>query len=214
MMRSVYLYGYLAEKYGEKFTLDVASIGEAIQALDANFGDFKESIRGGEFYVACGEEINEETNLAKEELPLIFEQGDFHIAPVIAGKKSGLLKAVVGVVLIAVAVVATIYTGPAGAGFFSALTSGWSGVAFSMGVSLTLSGVATMMAGNPQTPQVAPYRERERADARPSFIFDGAVNRTEQGGPVPVIYGEVITGSIVMSGSVRVEQMPYEGEAS
>lgn len=50
----------------------------------------------------------------------------------------------------------------------------------------------------------------ERPDERPSFLYNGAVNITEQGYPVPLVYGIHTTGSIVVSAGVTVEQIPYE----
>jgi len=51
-----------------------------------------------------------------------------------------------------------------------------------------------------------------RSDERPSFLFNGPVNVVEQGYPVPLVYGTHMTGSIIISAGVEVEDIPYEAE--
>lgn len=40
-----------------------------------------------------------------------------------------------------------------------------------------------------------------------SFIYNGAINTMDQGGPVPLIYGYFMTGSTVVSTSIDIEQL-------
>jgi predicted phage tail protein len=49
-----------------------------------------------------------------------------------------------------------------------------------------------MLAKNPQT----------KPNDTASYLFNGPVNTTEQGNPVPVLYGRLIVGSQVVSASV------------
>jgi predicted phage tail protein len=110
------------------------------------------------------------------------------------------LNIVIGVVLVA----ATWYAGGAGGWGWSALqTGGWAYQAgMAIGVSLALSGISQLMSPTPQISSKGYEREAEK----PSFVFNGPVNRTEQGGPITLVYGEIITGSIVVGGSIDSEE--------
>ena len=58
MLRNVFLYGDLAEKYGEVHRFDIGSVGEAVRALEANFPGFKRSIdREANYIVVRGEDL-------------------------------------------------------------------------------------------------------------------------------------------------------------
>lgn len=48
----------------------------------------------------------------------------------------------------------------------------------------------------------------EAADNQPSFMFNGAVNVVEEGYAVPIVYGQVLTGSVVISVGTEVENIP------
>ena len=69
-----------------------------------------------------------------------------------------------------------------------------------MGAGLILSGVADMLTPTPKTPE---FEE----DPQNSFYFSGVVNSARPGTPVPVCYGEVLTGSTTISSSVDVNQV-------
>jgi hypothetical protein len=49
-----------------------------------------------------------------------------------------------------------------------------------------------------------------KADERPSFLYNGAINVIEQGYAVPIVYGTHMTGSIVVSAGVDITEMPYD----
>jgi len=44
-------------------------------------------------------------------------------------------------------------------------------------------------------------------DPRLSFSFNGLQNTSRAGTPVPIVYGEIFTGSVVISASVDTEQV-------
>ena len=44
-------------------------------------------------------------------------------------------------------------------------------------------------------------------DPRISFNFSGTQNTSRAGTPVPIVYGEIITGSVVISGAIDTEQV-------
>ena len=57
-------------------------------------------------------------------------------------------------------------------------------------------------------PSIGEYAAREAPDRRPSYPYDGPVNATAQGGPVPVIYGGPIrVGSTAVSSGIDAERV-------
>ena len=49
---------------------------------------------------------------------------------------------------------------------------------------------------------------QERPENKPSYLFNGAVNTTEQGQPIPLLYGELIVGSAVVSAGLTDKEIP------
>jgi predicted phage tail protein len=76
-------------------------------------------------------------------------------------------------------------------------------VAFGIGASLALGGIAQLLTPTPKNP-TGPDSE---SDPRKSYSFSGVQNTARQGVPIPVIYGEVITGSVVISAGVDITQI-------
>ena len=201
MRRTIHLGGDLISHCNglESHTLHVNSIGEAVRALDANYPGFKNKIkRDAEYYVLCGDELKEENAINDESIFMNFNKGDFHIIPKISGSKS-MAAAIATTVLGVVLMVVSIYVPPAGALGYGLITQG---LVFSIGLSLFASGI---LAAISPAPTVSNYGERESAEERPSFLFDGPGNTTEQGGPIPLIYGRMIVGSTLISSAMDAE---------
>ena len=69
-----------------------------------------------------------------------------------------------------------------------------------MGMSMVLGGVVQLL-----SPQQT-YDSAERPENRPSYNFNGPVNTTAQGHPVPLCYGRMIVGSAVISAGIETRQ--------
>lgn len=209
-MTTVYLYGHLGRRFGHRWRLDVQTPAEAVRAIIANRPDFhahliQHSTPG--YQVVVGTDI-----LTKEEaLRYPAGQQAIKIVPVVAGAAQGkdpVIGVIVGVVLVAVAVAAFMapvaLTGVALTTANSALTAAGSvvlSVGF-MGAGMVIGGIATLLAGNPNAPGPS-----ERPENKPSFIFNGAVNTTAQGHPVPIGYGRMRVGSAVISAGIAAEDV-------
>lgn len=199
-MRTVHLHGKLGEKYGSSFRLEIETAGEAVRALAANFKDFTETVREGSYEIVRGDYNSEEAMWLDEGDINEFRLGkaDLHIVPHLAGSKSsgqsgGTLKIVLGVALIGVALFAS------GGLLGAALPIGigtWGNVAM-VGAALALAGVSRLMT-----------QHQQNANQQSSFLLTGPGNSYAQGNPVPLIYGEVITGAELISGSIDVEWLP------
>ncbi|MGY2398772.1 tail assembly protein [Pseudomonas sp. SDO5271_S396] len=104
------------------------------------------------------------------------------IVPVIAGsKRAGLLQTIVGVVLIA-------------------LSPFTNGATLAPGLALTAGGVIQML-----SPQAKGLGTQDGPNNRPSYSFNGPVNTSVQGNPVPLLYGRMIVGSAVISAGIYSE---------
>ena len=197
-MRNVYLHGRLSKKFGHSHRLDVATAGEAIRAIMVNFEDFDKEIRKGSYHVVRGSDIDTGYSLDEHECAeLRLGNGDLHIVPVVKGsKRGGILKVILGVALAGVALFSGIGAG-FGAAAFGGLGVGatWGNIAI-LGLGLVAAGVSQLL---------SPEEDGEKKNE--SFTIAGPANIYEQGYPLPLIYGRVITGSLLASASVDIEDI-------
>jgi predicted phage tail protein len=86
-------------------------------------------------------------------------------------------------------------------------------VTSAIGASLILSGTAQLLSPQPaELPGLTGATggrgnsfdpvNNDPADNRSSYIYNGAVNLTAQGNPVPICYGRMRVGSVVVSAGV------------
>ena len=73
---------------------------------------------------------------------------------------------------------------------------------FGVGAALTLSGVSDILF---PLPKFDDFDSEE--DPRLSFSFNGIQQTNRAGTPVPIVYGEIFTGSVVIRASVDTEQV-------
>lgn len=196
-MATIILLGVLGRQFGRRHQMVVASAAEAVRALSANFSTFERELvssgeRGVGYKVLVG---RDELNLERLHEPS--GQQRITIAPVISGAGgNGLGQIILGAALIAVAWWNPMGWAAAGS-FLSQATL------YSVGTSMILGGVVQMIAPTPKASDPS-----ERPDNKPSYAFNGAVNTTAQGQPVPVGYGRLIVGSAVISAGIDVDEVP------
>ena len=202
MLRKLKLYGELAEFVGHKeFEIQVDSLGKAVSFLVNNFPQIEKYMNPQYYQVKVGNYA-----VDQEEIHHPIGQEDIHIVPVISGAGRGLGKILLGAALIAGAFFMPI-TVPYAPLSFSLKTGfvGGSLLAKSMvylGSALVLSGVSDMLFPVPK-----PKEFKSEQDPQLSFSFSGAQNTSRAGTPVPIVYGEIVTGSVVISGSVDTQQV-------
>ena len=203
MLRKVRLYGQLAKFIGKRvLEADISSAAESVKFLIANFPGAEQHIAQNYYRVQVAG-----TDLALEEVGLPIGADDVKIIPVVGGAGGkGVWKIIAGVALIGVAIFApTVGFGLGGSfGFGTAAGAGfWAGAAAfagNIGVALVLSGVADILTPTPKTPEF-------EDDPINSFSFSGVQNTGRAGTAVPVCYGEVLTGSVVISAELDVDQV-------
>ena len=199
MLRKLKLYGELAEFIGHKeFEVKVNSISQAVSFLVCNFPKSEAYIAERSYKVLVGD-----YEIGEDELAHPIGQSDLHFVPVIAGAGGGTRKFILGAALIGVGIISG-GTGFAlnstqGFGFFGGSLAATAG---NIGVALTLSGVADLLTPTPKTPDFS-----SEQDPRISFKFSGLQNTSRAGTPVPIVYGEIFTGSVVISAGVDTEQV-------
>ncbi len=205
MLRKVKLYGELAKFVGHKeFEVKVDSIGRAVSFLINNFPGIEKYMSPKYYQVKVGN-----YEIGEDELHYpIGQKEDIHFIPVISGAGRGLGKTLLGVALIGIAIAAP------GAGFMAGGGFGFAGAGamagkFSfaamlgnIGIGLTLMGVSEMLT---PLPEKRDFNSEE--DPRLSYNFSGTQNTSRAGTPVPICYGEIITGSVVISGSIDTQQV-------
>lgn len=145
----------------------------------------------------AGEDVSADSLTARLHEPLP-AGAVIHIVPRMEGAKSG---GVFQVVLGAVAVVAAFWTGGASMAAWGALSTGL----FTAGASMMLGGVAQMLTPQPKAPSM-----HSADNGKQNTYFSSLENMVAQGNPVPVPYGEIMTGSrrISQELSTRDESSP------
>jgi len=191
MLRKVKLYGKLAEFVGHKeFEVKVNSVAQAVSFLIHNFPNVEQHMSPQYYQVKVGN-----YDIDKDEINYPVGREDIHFIPVIAGA-GGAKKIFLGAALIGGAIL----TGGTSLAFtssgFAAAGGGFSfaALAGNIGIGLALSGVSEMLAPMPKSQDFS-----SEEDPRLSFSFSGVQNTSRAGTPVPIVYGEIITGSVVIS---------------
>jgi predicted phage tail protein len=205
MLRTVVLHGALGAQFGASFDLDVKSPVEAIRALIVQVKGFRQALREGHYRVLRLTEA-----LELEELKLRLGRAtEIHIVPVIEGSASGWGKILTGVAIIGLAIAAPYALGMAGglsATFGGISAIGFSGISFGtvagLGAAVALGGVAQMLSPAPTLAGGS-----AAVDRRDSFLFGSADNVTAQGVPVPLVFGEFVVGSVVISAGLSTEEI-------
>ena len=197
MLRKVKLYGELADFIGHK-ELDavINCTADAIRFLITNFEGLEAHMANRHYQVLVGDEDIDETELHNP-----IGKSDISIVPVIMGAGGGLGKTLLGVALIGFSI--------ASGGGFGALFSekglelGFFGnLAMNVGVGLTLMGVSEMLFPLPK-----PKDFSNEEDPRISFSFSGVQNTSRAGTSHPIAYGEIVTGSVVISAGIDTNQV-------
>lgn len=189
-MRVVRLSGELGKKFGRVHRFDVKSPAEAVRALCANFPEFQKELMTSEkrnigYKVFNGRHQSDEKELTDP------AASEIRIVPAIMGANAT-TRIIIGSVLVAAGLVANA-TGVGAAA---------SPYLIAAGTSLILGGVIELLSPVPKLKE-----PKERPENQPSYIFNGPVNTTAQGHPVPVGYGRLIVGGGIISAGISIDQI-------
>jgi predicted phage tail protein len=209
MMRTIHLYGKLKKEFGPSFRFDVMTAAEALRALNCAFpGKFVGALQNGYFKLVRGDRrsgMSLDLGLVNE-LKLGF--ADLHLIPVAKGAvmsqtAKGTTKVVLGAALIGGAIfmsggtLAAPLLGMGSAAFsVGGMAVSWGSIAL-VGLGLVLAGAATLLS----KPTVS-------TASNGINVNNGNIgNSGQQGDAVPLIYGEVLTGSVPISAQSDVEDI-------
>ena len=212
MLREIRVYGELAMFMGVKsFMAEARDAAEAMRYLLVNFAGLEAHMAQYDYRVLVGS-----YNIGEEELTYPVGQSIIRIIPVVVGAGGGVGKIIAGVAIVAL----SLLFAPAGAFAGTFFTLGAEAVKYGVGIglSLVLGGVSQLLT---PVPRIAPpsmassgaasyspstMRESE-LDPQKSYSFTGIQNTSAQGTPVPIIYGETIVGSVVISANISTQEV-------
>lgn len=202
VLREVRLYGPLRARFGRSHWLAVDSPAEAVRALCALFKGFREALAGHKgpgYRVLVGEGAR---TTARDEYSMAVTAGAarvLRIAPVLHGaKRAGVLGIVVGVALMIFApyIAGALYSAGMSVGATGAFLTG----ASTLSTAMILGGVIQLL---------SPQRVGRGAEAQreASYNFNGPVNINSTGGPVPLIIGRMLVGSVTASTGMSTDDI-------
>lgn len=204
MLTTIRLYGRLAKFLKRRvFRADVATPAEAVRALLVNFPQLEDHMVTQHYRVSLGER-----DIDRDELHHPAGQQEISIVPVVAGA-GGVGKVIAGIAL----VVASIFLAPIVAPLLgAALAGGLATIVGGIGASLAIGGVSQMLAPTPTmgaygTDQWASNGRNNDTDPQRSYSFSGVQNVSRQGVSVPIVFGEALVGSVVVSVGIDVDQV-------
>ena len=196
MLTEIKLYGHLKEATGSSsFKAKVSNTAEAVRFLVSNFPTLEHEMANQYYRVSVNN-----LDIDKTELHNPIGISEIKIVPMIAGSGRGFGKILLGAALIGLSFIS--FGGANSMAF--AFKGGFTAAKFAevgliskslayVGASLVLSGVADLF-----TPQVPPEAEDPL-----SASFSNTVNTTLATVPLPIVYGEFLVGSVVISGAIE-----------
>jgi predicted phage tail protein len=200
MLIKVKLLGELGRRFGRSYSFVAHSPKDVISALSHQMDGFKQYLMDAHERNIAFKLVND-TAEGMDYEQVLMPCKRLVIAPVVSGGgTTG--KILLGVGLVALSFVsfgAGAWAGVLGGFGTAAGTAFGSMLAFNLGATLLFSGIAELLAPSPSS---------EGKD-KESFLFDRADNTTNQGTPVPVLYGKFLaTSPALISSSVTTYQVP------
>ncbi|EHA0048230.1 tail assembly protein [Salmonella enterica] len=198
-MARVCLYGDL-QRFGRRTDLSIKTAAEGVYALAMQIPGFRQRMSEGWYQVRiAGRDVAPDDVTARLHEPLP-TGAVIHIVPRMEGAKSGWTGILAGAALIAASFIPGLNVA-----VWAGAAATWSSLAFSLGVSMMLGGVAQILAPQPKAPSM-----HNADNGKQNTYFSSLDNMVAQGNPLPVAYGEVMTGSrrISQELSTRDESSP------
>ena len=202
MLRTVKLYGELAEFVGHK-ELDavITCTADAMRFLVSNFPGLEAHMADRYYQV-----LVDDYEIGEEDIHNPIGQSDISIVPVIIGAGGNTGRFILGAALLGGAIFAGGGFGALfgeglkfGGGKFGAFLGNF---AANLGTGLLIQGVSNLL-----FPQPEPKEFNNEQDPRISFSFSGVQNTSRAGTSHPICYGEIVTGSVVISAGIDTNQV-------
>lgn len=197
----IVLHGRLKQRFGGPFNLGVSTPAQAFRTLMMMKPGFRQEIEKGAYRIIRGPK---KSGVALDEPMLHMKLGwgnELHIVPVAKGAKNGGVgKVILGAVLVVAAVALAqpeFLFGAGGVGWGG--TALWGAITYGQmalfGGMMILGGVSMLLSPQQKTDTGI---KSDKNDG--SFLLSGNLNSTQQGAPIPLVYGKKMrVGSIVVS---------------
>ena len=200
MLKTIKLYGDLKEITGHsELDAHVNSVGDSIRFLLMNWPQLEAHMNTRHYQV-----LTDGTDIGEEEIHYPVAE-EIKIVPIISGAGGSTGRILVGAALIGIAIAAPgAGFGASGALGFGSTTGAFSAAALAgnIGIGLVLSGVSELLFPVPK-----PEKFENDQDPRISFDFGGTPNTSRAGTTHPIVYGEIFTGSTVISMNLTTDQV-------
>lgn len=194
-MKTIVLNGQLGKQFGRRHYFDVATAAEAVRALVANFPAVEKHLMNAKC-LGYRVKLHDAPVMNREQLHHPVGGSTITFTPVLSGaKKQGVGQIITGAILVAAAVIGNV--------FFPG--NPVSPYLMNAGIAMIIGGTAQMLSPTPKSDDPS-----ERPENKPSYAFNGPINTTAQGHPVPVGYGRLIVGGAVISAGISTEEFPYD----
>tara|TARA_Y100000401_G_scaffold99647_1_gene88064 strand:- start:6160 stop:7158 length:999 start_codon:yes stop_codon:yes gene_type:complete len=205
-LKTIRVYGKLKEFLGQGvFQAAVKTPMQAMSFLRANFVGIEQHMSKQFYRVKIG------NNSVADELLNMSSEGDIQIIPIAIGALNpfkwvgDLISGVGDLVSDAVSWVSSNIVSIG----LTLATGGWSNLLTSIGTDLLMSGISSLL--SPQKPASAASSVGDTdPNIRGSYNFNGIQNISTSGIPIPIMYGLVFTGSIIISSGIDTSQIVKE----
>ena len=203
MLKKVKLYGELADFVGHK-ELDavINNTADAIRFLVTNFDGLHAYMATRTYKI-----LVDDYEVGEDEIHHPIGSQGLSIVPVVTGS-GDFGKIILGGALLALSFGAFGAFGTGALTFGKGFSASFAGAAFGakaafgIGAALVLSGVSDLLFPLPQMPDFS-----NEEDPRISFSFSGIQNTDRAGTSIPLCYGEIVTGSVVISAGIDTQQI-------
>lgn len=211
MLREIKLYGQLAKFVGHRrLQAAVNNAAEAIRFLLANFPGLDQHMAENQYKVLIGDWA-----LTLDDVHTPAGEQSIKIVPVVGG--AGGAAKTIGLIVAGVALIAASIFIPGSTAILGTTFGKLSLGVGLFGGSLVLMGVAQALSPTPKASALNTVGGigiggfgggggGGGSDPRDSYSFNGVQNVSRQGVPVPIIFGEVICGSVTVSAGIDVAQ--------
>ena len=192
-LKKIKVYGKLRQFLGQSyFEAAVKSPQQAFAFLKANFEGIEKHMNDQLYKIKMGGRV-----VTKEFLTMS-GQGDIQIIPV----ATGALPAIGGLLLTGFATEIGVFV----AGITALKAAAVTAVISTIGTALILQGVSSIIAPTQPASNISQVGDTDPS-IRGSYSFSGIQNVSNAGVPIPIIYGSVFTGSVIISAGSDTAQV-------
>jgi len=208
-MNTIRLYGPLAKFVGRKtFEVDISTAAESIRFLEVTFPQIKRHMRDQWYVITVGRH-----KLGLNELHYPIGNQELRIIPVFSGAAFDILNPSGGTSNpnnVPITSSSSSSSASVG-GLLGGLISAISGASPILAIGAAVVGIGALYVANQLSKPAAQVGVsatpiKTDNDPRTNFSFNGIQNTARAGVPVPIVYGEVVTGSVVISAGIDTVQ--------